>query len=122
METIKLAIVPVPKPRMTQSDKWRSRPCTERYWRYKDELRQLWGDRELPDTYWAIFTIPMPRSWSEKKKLLMDGKPHQQKPDDSNLLKAFEDALWDEDSVLWDIRSTKLWGYEGSIEIRKLGD
>lgn len=122
METIKLSIVPVPKPRMTQSDRWRSRPCTERYWRYKDELKILWGDRELPDTYWAIFTVPMPKSWSKKKCLEMDGKPHKVKADADNLGKGFQDALWNDDSGIWDVRFTKYWGTEGSIEIKQLGD
>lgn len=85
MNPIKLAITPVPKPRMTQSDRWRSRPCTERYWQYKEELNRLWGDRELPDTFHVIFTMPMPAGWTQKRKALFDGKPHQQKPDCDNL-------------------------------------
>jgi Holliday junction resolvase RusA-like endonuclease len=64
--------------------------------------------------------MPMPVGWTEKRKAMFDGKPHQQKPDTSNLLKSFEDCLMDEDSILWDIRSTKLWGRSGSIDVRKL--
>lgn len=120
MHPIKLDIVPVPKPRMVRSDSWAKRPAVLRYWDFKDELVRLWGDRELPDTFHVIFTMPMPVSWNEKRKALFDGKPHQQKPDTSNLLKAFEDCLWDEDSIIWDIRSTKLWGRFGSIEVRQL--
>lgn len=117
---IKLDIVPVPKPRMTQSDRWRSRPCTARYWAYKDELKLLWGNRELPSTYWAVFVVPMPKSWSKKKQAEMNGKPHRPKPDADNLGKGFQDALWDDDSVIWDVRFTKFWGETGSIEIREL--
>jgi Holliday junction resolvase RusA-like endonuclease len=117
---VKLAITGVPKPRMTQSDKWRSRPCTARYWAFKDELLSIWGDRELPDTFHAIFTMPMPDGWSEKRKAIFNGKPHQAKPDGDNLLKAFQDSLLSDDAAIWDVRVTKLWGMEGSIEIRLL--
>jgi Holliday junction resolvase RusA-like endonuclease len=105
---------------MTQSDRWKSRPCTARYWAFKDELRLLWRDRPVPDTFWVVFTIPMPSSWSAKKKALLDGKPHQTKPDADNLGKAFADCLLDDDSRLWDVRFTKRWGEAGSIEIREL--
>jgi Holliday junction resolvase RusA-like endonuclease len=105
---------------MTQSDRWKSRPCTARYWAFKDELRLLWGDRPVPDTFHVIFTIPMPSSWSAKKKLAMNGNPHQAKPDGDNLLKAFQDSLLSDDAAIWDVRVTKLWGEAGSIEIREL--
>lgn len=105
---------------MTQSDRWKSRPCTVKYWDFKEKIVNLFGDRELPDTFHVIFIMPMPKSWSEKRKTMFDGKPHQQKPDASNLLKAFEDCLMEEDCVLWDIRATKLWGKSGSIEIQEL--
>ena len=35
---ITLNIIPVAKPRMTQSDKWKKRPATEKYWKYKDSF------------------------------------------------------------------------------------
>jgi Holliday junction resolvase RusA-like endonuclease len=121
MQLIKqIAIVPVPKPRMTRADKWRRRECCDRYWKYKDELRLAWGNDEVPDSFHVIFIIPMPKNWSKKKRVMMYGKPHQNRPDASNLLKAFEDALMKEDSVLWDIRATKIWGEKGSIEVRSL--
>jgi Holliday junction resolvase RusA-like endonuclease len=117
---ITIDINPVAKPRMTRSDKWNQRDCVMRYRSYCDELRLQWGSREVPHTFHVVFIIPMPNSWSEKKRLLFDGQPHQSKPDDSNLLKAFEDALLEEDSVLWDIRSTKLWGRKGLIHVLEL--
>jgi Holliday junction resolvase RusA-like endonuclease len=105
---------------MTRADKWHRRNACDRYWAFKDELRLAWGDQDVPHTFHIIFTIPMPQSWSEKKKLRMNGQPHQCRPDVSNLLKSFEDCLMTEDSVLWDIRATKIWGREGSIELRAL--
>jgi Holliday junction resolvase RusA-like endonuclease len=49
------------------------------------------------------------------------GAEHAQKPDVDNLLKAFTDALWpDEDSHVWDVRATKVWGSRGAIWVRPL--
>ncbi len=60
----------------------------------------------------------MPKSWTKKKALEMNGKPHKQTPDLSNLIKAFEDALWKEDSVISEYGSMKkVWGKVGSILI-----
>lgn len=106
---------------MTYSDRWKQRPCVLRYWAYKDRLLELWGDEaELPDTFWVIFTMPMPKSWSEKKRIEMDGKAHQPVPDWDNMAKAFCDILRTQDSGIWDVRATKIWGRKGSIELREL--
>ena len=43
----------------------------------------------------VTFYMPMPKSWSEKKKEKMNLSWHFQKPDASNLVKALEDALND---------------------------
>jgi Endodeoxyribonuclease RusA len=122
MLPIKLDIVPVPKPRMTRSDAWARRPAVLRYWAFKDELVALWGDDDLPEQIGLIFIMPMPDGWSEKKKCLMDGKPHQAKPDADNCLKAFIDCLADNDAYIWDMRATKYWGRTGSITISNLGE
>jgi Holliday junction resolvase RusA-like endonuclease len=50
----------------------------------------------------------------------MDGKPHQSKPDKDNLEKALMDALFTDDSHIWDSRVTKLWGKEGQIIIKEI--
>jgi Holliday junction resolvase RusA-like endonuclease len=118
-----VAITPIPKPRMTRGDAWNKRPCVVRYWEFKDRLNALWGcDKKdkVPDTFHVIFILPMPKGWSEKKKLEYDNQPHQIRPDTSNLLKAFEDCLLEEDSQLWDIRATKIWGREGKIILKNL--
>ena len=109
-------ITPVAKPRMTQRDKWAKRPAVQKYWEYKDKVREY--KITLPDNgYHIIFTLPMPMSWSDKKKSKMNGKPHQVRPDKDNLEKGLLDAIFEEDSHIWDGRVTKLWGYVGSIEI-----
>jgi len=61
----------------------------------------------------------MPKSWSKKKKLEMVGRPHKQKPDLDNLLKALLDAVFDEDCEIWDIQATKYWNTRGMIIIKE---
>lgn len=111
-------ITPLGKPRMTRADKWKKRPEVLRYRAFCDEVRL--NKVTLPEGgYHVIFVLPMPPSWSKKKRALMDGKPHQQKPDKDNLEKALLDALFGEDSHIWDGRVTKIWGETGKMIIRE---
>ena len=113
---VNIPITPVPKPRMTQRDRWAKRPAVVRYYDFKDELRrQIKGDLEPRIS--VVFRVPMPPSWSRKKRADMDGKPHQQKPDIDNYLKALMDALCEDDSYIYDIRAQKYWAVDGAIEI-----
>jgi len=114
---------PMGKPRMTQQDKWRKRPATDRYWQLKDNLKKIADGYKfkMPECdYHMIFNLPMPDSWSKKKKEEFNGKPHQQKPDKDNLEKAVLDALCEEDSYIWDGRVSKYWAYKGSIIIKNI--
>lgn len=111
-------IDPVPKPRMTRSDKWKKRDCTDRYWAFKDELLLQAQGFKMPEcNYHLKFFLRMPEGWSEKKKKEFDGKPHQQKPDKDNLEKAFLDSLCVEDKNIWDGRVSKFWSRKGYILI-----
>jgi len=111
------SVVPVPKPRQTQRDRWAKRPIVLRYRAYRDTIEAL--KIQIPDGgAWIIFIVPMPASWSGKKKERHDGKPHQQRPDLDNYLKGFLDAIRRiDDSRVWDIHPTKLWGHKGQIII-----
>lgn len=64
--------------------------------------------------------MPMPKSWSAKKRELMDGMPHQQRPDVDNILKSLMDALCEDDSYIYDVRATKRWGQTGRIVLTEL--
>lgn len=55
------------------------------------------------------FHFPMPKTWSLKKKKLMEGKPHQQKPDSDNCIKAVMDALWVDDEKIAEHTARKVW-------------
>lgn len=47
----------------------------------------------------AVFAdVEMPRSWSTRKRAEMAGRPHTQKPDKDNCLKAICDAL---NGIVW---------------------
>jgi Holliday junction resolvase RusA-like endonuclease len=77
---------------------------------------------ELPlSNAMVTFVVPMPDSWSEKKCKVFDGKPHQSDrgPDLDNFLKALGDALYKNDSCIWDVHVRKIWGYDGKIIIEQ---
>lgn len=112
-----LPIRPVPKPRLTQRDRWAKRPAVVRYYEFCDELRLLWGRREVPEALSITFIMPLPSSWSARKKLSMEGQPHKQRPDIDNLVKAFLDALCEDDSYVNELHAYKVWGSVGCIEV-----
>ena len=96
---------------MTRRDKWLDppRPAVGQYRAFADELRLKMGDFILPDAFDIIFYLPVPMSWSNKKKEAMHNRPHQQTPDRDNLLKAFQDALLKSDAHIYDGRVGKFW-------------
>lgn len=110
-----LDITPVPKPRMTKSDRWKKRPAVTRYWAFCDQLREQWGDEPLPEAVSMFFQLPMPNSWSKKKKAELAGKPHKQRPDIDNLMKAVMDALCEDDSYIHSVKARKEWSKIGAI-------
>lgn len=115
-------VVPIGKPRMTRSDKWKKRPCVVAYREFADNLRLHAGRARLfrfPDAGAAIrFDIPMPKSWSKKKRKEMNGAPHAGKPDLDNCIKAVWDALGKEDCTIWHLAGAeKRWAESGSITI-----
>jgi Holliday junction resolvase RusA-like endonuclease len=75
----------------------------ERYNDYKLSLAALSKQKSFvfPEQGASItFFIPVPKTWSKKKKKLYHGTLHQSKPDLDNLLKAFTDSLLSEDKVI----------------------
>lgn len=105
---------------MTQADRWKKRKCVVNYFLWKDRIKDLAKDFVLPEQYKVVFTVPMPKSWSKKRKDKMDGAPHQQRPDVDNLLKAWNDAFCVEDSHIWNVHAIKVWGKEGKVEVFSL--
>jgi Holliday junction resolvase RusA-like endonuclease len=111
-----LEVIPFPKPRMNHKSLWTK--TAKRYFTKADELREKANGLVLPPILTITFIIPMAKSWPIKKKKEYDGKPHQQRPDLSNLVKAVEDILCEEDSYIFRYdKVEKIWGYEGKIII-----
>ena len=84
-----------------------------RYAAYKEELRLKWMAQTkevLPPRDLAItFHLPMPESWSAKKKIARAGTAHTSRPDVDNILKGVMDSLCREDKYIWDVHIIKLW-------------
>lgn len=116
---IRIEIVPIPKPRMTQRDRWQKRPCVLTYRDFCDELRvKTRIARYVPNGQITVdFVMPMPLSWTKKKRQQTNLEPHRQTPDLDNLVKAFLDALMADDSSIFRINAKKIWGDIGQIII-----
>jgi Holliday junction resolvase RusA-like endonuclease len=90
-----------------------------KYWARKDELIaevNKYG-LEIGDELYLIYYLPIPPSWSKKKRAAMLGQKHQQRPDCDNITKFFKDALLEEDCTVWREWAEKRWGEEGYIEV-----
>ena len=107
-------ICPMAKPRINRASRFSDK--AKRYYAWRDLVRLL-GITFPEGGGHVIFTIPMAASWSGAKKARMNATPHQQVPDKDNLEKALLDACFTDDRKVWDGRASKVWGYEGRIDI-----
>jgi Holliday junction resolvase RusA-like endonuclease len=108
----------MPKPRMTRRDKFFKRPCVERYWAFADGLRAAAGSLEQrPDIVISTVWVPMPSSWSEKKKAQMAGFPCREVFDVDNFLKGIFDALFKQDKCIWFGATLKYWCQSGQERV-----
>lgn len=84
----------------------------ERYNNYKIELlAEAKRNRfELPASGLHVtFYLPMPKTWSKKKKKAHHGFLCQSRPDIDNLIKGFFDSLVSEDKFVANIAASKRW-------------
>lgn len=123
-------VVPMGKPRMTQSDKWkidpnhpdplkRKREVVHRYHQLQNSIREQAEKMKfvLGKTFEAVFFIPMPNGWSKEKKDKLVGMPCEDKPDVDNILKLIMDTFVKDDKLVWSVKAEKRWAYYGSIII-----
>lgn len=117
-----LLVTPMGAVRQTKRDVWKKRPVVERYHKFRDDLRSACESNNfiLEDAFEIVFYIPMPKSWSKKKRDKMYMLPHDQKPDIDNLIKAVMDALKPDDKKVWKISAEKRWAFEGEINIKNM--
>lgn len=129
-EFILFDIIPMGGVRMTQRDriflnpnhedpKKRQRKSVTKYFEFKNRLVAQAEQMkfQLGKHLDAVYFIPMPDSWSEKKKTRMNGFPCEAKPDTDNITKAIKDTLRKNDSDIWHETAQKRWAYRGSILI-----
>lgn len=80
-----------------------------------------WGRRSISMEVSLEFGIPMPTSYSKKKRALLQGSGHTIKPDLDNLIKNVLDRgngiLWSDDKYIYRIEATKWWAEKGYIKI-----
>lgn len=114
-----LDIVPLAKPRMVRSDAWKKRKCVLRYWDYKNELILSAKKQNfiLEDSYEVLFTLPIPKLFSKKKKQGLVGECHRVKPDLDNLVKAINDCFNIADQSIYSIKAQKVYGETPSVKI-----
>lgn len=125
-----LNVAPFAKPRMSQRDRWAKRQVVIDYFAFRDavklEIKRLLALQNNDDKNksWEeldiSFFIPMPKSWSKKKRSEMAGTPHKQRPDLDNYIKGLLDALLEEDCKVWRVSARKIWvDTEGCITINR---
>jgi Holliday junction resolvase RusA-like endonuclease len=123
-------VIPVGAVRMTKRDtifldpnhidpNKRQRPAVTMYFNFKNTLvaQAKKMGFTLGQTLDAVYLIPMPDSWSGKRKAEMVGMPCKSVPDTDNITKAILDALRENDSDIWWEKAEKRWSYRGSILI-----
>lgn len=103
---------------MTRADCWKKRPIVLRYWAFCDEVKEAGITLNNANDH-LIFHVPMPKSWSKKKKKRMAGTPHQQRPDLDNYVKALFDSVMSEDCFVYHFEASKFWAVEGAIEVMR---
>jgi Holliday junction resolvase RusA-like endonuclease len=111
---------PIGKPRMTQSDKWKRRPCVVAYWEWADKAREVMGElppaSDVDELHLTAYFEP-PESWSKKRRVAAIGTKHRVKPDLDNVCKAAMDVLFKQDSAIADALVRKRWDWHPRLEI-----
>ena len=92
-------------------------------WEASNQMRSQGSEKPIEGPVFVNmrFHMPMPRSWSKKRKEACFGKPMTSKPDADNLMKWILDVLngiaYVDDRMVSSGYFEKVWDYEGKAEI-----
>lgn len=92
-------------------------------WEAARQMRLQSPERPLesPISVNMTYHMPMPKSWSQKRKKEQFGKPMTSKPDIDNLMKWSLDVLngiaYVDDKFVSSTCSEKVWDYDGKVHI-----
>lgn len=120
-------VVPMGAVRMTGRGKF-VKSNAQRYLAYKEEIcwqtRQQMKNKEPitgPIEVNVLFLMPIPKSWSKKKKVEAIEQYHTKRPDTDNLIKGLFDSLnnivWKDDNQVCKIFARKIYSENPGIEI-----
>lgn len=123
---MRIDIVPMGAVRMTQRGKWNN-PNALRYLNYKQEIayrlhQSFYTPRTDAVSIKVTFYMPIPQSWSKRKRSASDGMPCMVKPDIDNMIKGVFDAangvIWKDDNQVVKVESQKIYSFAPGIEIQ----
>ena len=120
---VKFNIIPVPasRPRVTR---W-STYYSKKYTNFKEEMLSLTSDIVFTPLEGNIFAqlqfnVPIPKSWTKKKKEAKNGAYCDNHADIDNYCKAILDSLngvyYEDDKQIVMLQATMLWATEASID------
>jgi Holliday junction resolvase RusA-like endonuclease len=118
-----IPILPMGAVRTTQKQKFVDERA-KRYRTYKQQIailvrRHLKTPTEKPVMVDITFYMPIPTSWSRKKKEKNNGAVHKSKPDIDNLIKGLFDSLnkisWKDDNQVYEVHSKKVYSFNPGI-------
>lgn len=127
-----IPIVPMGAVRTTQRQKWVDKRA-QRYFTYKQQIallakQYIHTPSDKPILVDIAFYMPIPDSWSKKKKERFNGAVHTSKADIDNLIKGCFDAInkiaWQDDRQVYEVHSRKMYSFNPGIalEIWELED
>lgn len=114
---ISYPITPRGAVRLSRQDRFAPSKAANAYFRYGADIRTM--RVTLPERPAIIFRMPMPKSWSKKKRDAMRSQPCLSRPDKDNLEKGLVDSIYygRDDAHVWCSWTEKRWADVGAIEV-----
>lgn len=124
----RVEIEPMGAVRMTGRGKW-VKPNAQRYLTYKKAIQSAISEQVIvnhreptknPVAVYITFFMPIPNSWSKRKKKLAPSVRHTKKPDIDNMVKGLFDSLngiiWKDDNQVVICQAEKVYHHSPGIE------